>query len=66
MMRGLVVFYHAKMFPEALQTMAGMIAKGELKLQEERFDGLAAMPEAFCGLFRGENMGRRVVKVGDE
>lgn len=66
MMRGLVVFYHAKMFPEALQTMAGMIAKGELKLKEERFEGLEAMPEAFCGLFRGENFGRRVVKVGDE
>jgi NADPH-dependent curcumin reductase CurA len=66
MMRGLVVFYHAKMFPEALQAMAGMIAKGEIKLQEERFDGLETMPEAFCGLFRGENIGRRVVKVGAE
>jgi len=66
LMRGLVVFYHAKMFPEALRTMAGMIAKGELQLQEERFDGLASMPEAFCGLFRGENLGRRVVKVGEE
>ncbi|MEO1045998.1 MAG: NADP-dependent oxidoreductase [Pseudomonadota bacterium] len=66
MMRGLVVFYHAKMFPEALQTMAGMIAKGALKLKEERFEGLDAMPEAFCGLFRGENFGRRVVKVGEE
>jgi NADPH-dependent curcumin reductase CurA len=28
--------------------------------------GIAAMPEAFCGLFRGENTGRRVVKVGAE
>jgi NADPH-dependent curcumin reductase CurA len=54
------------MFPEALQAMAGMIAKGEIKLQEERFDGLETMPEAFCGLFRGENIGRRVVKVGAE
>jgi len=35
-----------------------------LKIQEERFDGIASMPEAFCGLFRGENSGRRVVKVG--
>jgi len=59
-MEGLVVFDDARAFPEALETMAGMIAKGEL-----RFDGLETMPEAFCGLFRGENLGRRIVKVGD-
>lgn len=40
-----------------------MIASGALKTQEERFHGIAAMPEAFCGLFRGENTGRRVVDV---
>ncbi|MEL6325054.1 MAG: hypothetical protein AAFQ84_12575 [Pseudomonadota bacterium] len=45
--------------------MAGMIASGELKYAEERFEGLDKMPAAFCGLFRGENFGRRVVKVGD-
>ncbi len=65
-MQGLVVFDFAGAFPEALGMMAGMIADGRLKTQEERFDGLAAMPEAFCGLFRGENTGRRVVKVGEE
>ena len=62
-MQGLVVFDFARSFPEALGSMAKMIASGALKLQEERFEGIAAMPEAFCGLFRGENTGRRVVKV---
>ncbi len=65
-MQGLVVFDDARGFPDALTTMAGMIAKGELKLKEERFDGLETMPEAFCGLFTGANFGRRVVKVGEE
>ena len=55
----------ARGFPEALSTMAGLIANGGLKFQEERFDGIEAMPEAFCGLFRGENTGRRVVRVGE-
>lgn len=62
-MQGLVVFDFARGFPEALGTMAQMIASGALKIQEERFEGIASMPEAFCGLFRGENSGRRVVKV---
>ena len=65
-MQGLVVFDDARDFPDALTAMANMINQGSLKLKEERFDGLASMPEAFCGLFRGENFGRRVVKVGEE
>lgn len=66
MMQGLVVFDFAREFPVALNEMAGLIAAGKLQLKEERFDGIEAMPEAFCGLFRGENFGRRVVKVGEE
>lgn len=65
-MRGLVVFNYARGFGEALQSMAGMIAAGKLKVREERFEGIEAMPGAFCGLFRGDNFGRRVVRVGEE
>ena len=65
-MQGLVVFDFAKRFPEALNDMAGRILKGDLKYKEERFRGIENMPEAFCGLFRGENFGRRVVQVGEE
>ena len=65
-MQGLVVFDFAKAFPEALQAMAGMIAAGQLHLKEDRFDGIETMPDAFCGLFRGENFGRRVIKVGED
>ncbi len=66
LMQGLVVFDFAREFPVALNEMATLIAKGELKLKEERFEGIEKMPEAFCGLFRGENFGRRVTKVGEE
>ncbi len=65
-MAGLVVFDFMKAFPEALQSMAMMIASGDLAYAEERFDGIDAMPEAFCGLFKGENFGRRVVQVSEE
>lgn len=66
LMQGLVVFDFAREFPVALNEMATLIGKGELKLKEERFEGIETMPEAFCGLFRGENFGRRVVQVGAE
>ena len=66
LMQGLVVFDFAREFPVALNEMAGLIGTGQLKLKEERFDGIETMPDAFCGLFRGENFGRRVVQVGSE
>ena len=66
LMQGLVVFDFAREFPVALNEMAGLIGSGNLKLKEERFDGIATMPDAFCGLFRGENFGRRVVQVTPE
>ncbi|MEO0501085.1 MAG: NADP-dependent oxidoreductase [Pseudomonadota bacterium] len=65
-MQGLVVFTFAKGFPQALGEMAAMLADGRLVRKEERFEGLDTMPDAFCGLFRGDNFGRRVVRVGDE
>ena len=65
-MEGLVVFDDAREFPEALDGMARLIGAGKLAYKEERFEGLEAMPEAFCGLFKGENFGRRVVQVGEE
>ena len=66
LMQGLVVFDFAREFPVALNEMATLIGQDELKLKEERFEGIDKMPEAFCGLFRGENFGRRVVQVGPE
>lgn len=66
LMQGLVVFDFARDFATALSEMTGMIAHGQLAVKEERFEGIDSMPKAFCGLFRGENFGRRVVKVGDE
>ena len=65
-MQGLVVFDFAREFQAALTEIAGMITAGKLAVREERFDGIEKMPAAFCGLFHGENFGRRVVRVGEE
>ncbi|MEO1552402.1 MAG: NADP-dependent oxidoreductase [Pseudomonadota bacterium] len=66
LMQGLVVFDFAREFSVALNEMAGLIGSGNLQLKEERFEGIDKMPDAFCGLFRGENFGRRVVQVGPD
>ncbi len=61
-MEGLVVFDYASRFPEAILRMAGWIHEGRLKYREEIIDGFENLPDAFIGLFRSENFGRRLVK----
>ena len=63
-MQGLVVFDDIPQFPEAQKEISTLIKIGKLVFKEEIFKGLETLPEAFCGLFRGENFGRRLVKVG--
>ena len=65
-MEGLVVFDDIRQFGAAQSQMADWIIDGSLKFAIEEFDGLDRAAEAFCGLFRGENFGRRLVRVSKD
>lgn len=62
-MEGLVVYDYRKRFPEAQAEMAGWINDGSLTYREDITDGFERLPEAFIGLFNGDNFGRRLVTV---
>jgi len=62
-MEGMVVFDDMPGFPAAQAELAGLIREGRVQYREEIFDGLASLPEAFCGLFSGQSFGRRLVRV---
>ncbi len=62
-MEGLVVFDDLPGFTAAQAELAALIGDGRVKYREEVFEGLASLPEAFCGLFTGASFGRRVVRV---
>lgn len=61
-MRGLVAFDYYREYPQAWARMTDWIRQGKLKYREEIIDGFAALPQAFIGLFTGENLGRRVIR----
>jgi NADPH-dependent curcumin reductase CurA len=62
-MEGLLVFDDLPGFAAAQAEMAALIQAGTLQYREEIFEGLASLPEAFCGLFTGASFGRRLVKL---
>ena len=52
-------------YPEFAAAMNGWIADGKIIYREDVVDGLENAPEAFIGMLRGDNFGKRVIRVGD-
>jgi NADPH-dependent curcumin reductase CurA len=63
--KGFIVSNYAKRSEEGLSQLTEWLAQGKLKYKENVIDGLENAPEAFLGLFRGDNIGKQLVKVSD-
>jgi NADPH:quinone reductase len=63
--QGFLVTDYMQRFGEALAEMSGWLREGKLKHREDIVEGFENLPKAFIGLFHGENIGKRIVKVAD-
>ncbi len=62
--QGFIIFDDfGHLYPEFAKEMAAWIRAGKIKYREEIIDGLETAPEAFIGLLKGENFGKRVIRV---
>jgi NADPH-dependent curcumin reductase CurA len=60
---GFLVFdYHAR-FDEFYRDMGAWLKSGAVKSRETVVEGLEQAPDAFLGLFKGENVGKMLVKL---
>jgi NADPH-dependent curcumin reductase CurA len=62
-MEGIVVFDNVDNYGKAAAEMASWIAEGKLIAKEHIVKGVENFPEALLMLFKGENMGKLVLKV---
>jgi NADPH-dependent curcumin reductase CurA len=62
-MEGMVVFDYTARFPEAIRDIAGWMREGKLKSREDIAVGLETFPDTLLKLFRGENLGKLVLKI---
>jgi NADPH-dependent curcumin reductase CurA len=60
---GFIVIDHLGRFRDFLAEAAPWVAEGKLQWRETVVDGLERVPEAFAGLFRGDNVGKMLVRV---
>jgi NADPH-dependent curcumin reductase CurA len=65
-MRGFIVMDHFDKLGAFIADMDKWIAEGKIKWKETIVAGIENAPEAFIGLFKGENFGKMIVKVGSE
>lgn len=61
--QGFIVFDFARETSAFIADMAGWIGSGAVTWEETVFEGVERTPDAFLGLFSGENMGKMLVKV---
>ena len=62
-MTGMVVFDYADRYAEAARAMLGWMQAGKLRSREDVAVGLENFPDALLRLFRGENLGKLVLKI---
>ena len=63
-MRGFIITQYAHRFAEGVGQLAQWFSSGKLQHAETIVEGFENTPQAFIGLFKGENLGKQIVKVG--
>ena len=65
--QGFIIFdAFGHLYSEFAKEMGQWVENGDIRYREEMIDGLEAAPGAFIGLLKGENFGKRVIRVGDD
>ncbi|SFJ09579.1 NADP-dependent oxidoreductase [Thermoflavimicrobium dichotomicum] len=65
LMKGFIVSDYKPRFKEGLTQLAEWVRTGKIKYTENIIEGFENTPKAFIGLFKGENVGKQLVKVAD-
>jgi len=61
--KGFLVTDYIDMMPDFMRDMAMWTKAGKMKSRETIVDGIENAPEAFIGLFKGENFGKMLVRL---
>lgn len=62
-MAGFLVFDYQHRYEEAIARLAAWVRDGRLRYREEILEGIENCPDAIAGLYRGENLGKRLIRL---
>lgn len=64
--RGFIAFDHLDRSEDFMRDMSRWLAEGRVHSRQTVVEGIERAPEAFIGLFSGENIGKMVVRLAEE
>lgn len=62
-MSGLLVFDYQHRYEEAVTRLAAWVREGRIRYREEIVEGIESCPGAIADLYRGENLGKRLIHL---
>ncbi len=62
-MQGFLIFDYAQGSPEALRDLERWVRDGQIRYREDILDGIEQAPGSIAGLYRGENLGKRLIRL---
>ena len=62
-MQGFVIFDHPEYHAPARADLATWLREGKLRYVEEVLEGIGHAPDAIAGLYRGDNLGKRLIRL---
>jgi NADPH-dependent curcumin reductase CurA len=65
-LQGFIVSDHNPRFADFLREVGPWVAAEQIECRETMIDGIENVPAAFAGLFRGDNTGKMLVRVGSD
>lgn len=63
--QGFLAADHLNIFADFVSTTADHLRAGKMHSVEDISEGIESIPSAFVGLFRGDNIGKKIVKIGE-
>lgn len=64
-MEGFLLLAYLHLFGEAMARIGGWVAEGRLHVREDVQEGFENLPRTLMRLYRGENQGKQLLKLGD-
>jgi NADPH-dependent curcumin reductase CurA len=63
---GFIISDHSDRFRDFVSEVGPWVAEGKIACRETMLEGIEQVPAAFAGLFRGDNTGKMLVRVGPD
>jgi hypothetical protein len=65
-MQGIIVLDYAARYSEALTELSRWVKEGSIRYREDILEGIESAPGSIAGLYRGENLGKRLIRISSE